>query len=105
MTRSLKLAASFAFILGAGGLVITSGLALGIDAASHQGALDANGPTVAVMGTGLDRVYPASHRDLARRIAVSGALVSEFPIGTSPRPENFPPHAPNLSGRPDDFGL
>jgi DNA processing protein len=81
---------AFAAHLARCGLAITSGLALGIDAESHRGALAAGGRTIAVMGTGLDRIYPARHRQLAHEIAESGALVSEFPLGTRVLPGNFP---------------
>lgn len=91
-------ATDFARHFGAAGLVITSGLALGIDAASHRGALDAGAGTVAVTGTGLDRVYPASHRELAHAIAENGVLVSEFAIGTPPLAGNFPRRNRIISG-------
>ena len=84
-----ELAQDFSRTLAGHGLVISSGLALGIDGAAHEGALAA-GATVAVCGTGLDRVYPARHHGLARRIAEQGALVSEYPPGTGARPGHFP---------------
>lgn len=83
-------AEDFAAFLASGGFCITSGLALGIDAAAHNGALSGNGHTIAVTGTGLDRVYPAENRDLAHRIAQTDLLVSEFPPGTGARPGHFP---------------
>lgn len=89
---------SFAKYLGETGFCITSGLALGIDGTAHKGAIDGNGPTIAVIATGIDRVYPASHRDLAHSIAETGAIVSEFPIGTQPKPENFPRRNRIISG-------
>ncbi len=91
-------ALSFAKHLGKTGLCITSGLALGIDGSAHQGALQANGPTIAVIATGIDRVYPASHRELAHEIVKNGAIVSEFPVGTQPKPENFPRRNRIISG-------
>ena len=77
--------------LARAGVVVVSGLALGIDAAAHRGALNAGGVTVAVMGTGIDVIYPAAHGVLAEAIlAAGGALVSQFPDGTAPRRHNFP---------------
>jgi DNA processing protein len=72
------------------GLVITSGLAIGIDSAAHRGALMAEGITLAVLGSGIDVIYPRSNRSLFAEIQQRGALVSGFPLGTPPRPENFP---------------
>ena len=83
-------AKAFAAALSGHGFVVVSGLALGIDAAAHEGGLAGAAGTIAVVGTGLDRVYPARHRDLAHRIAAHGALVSEFAPGTPPLPDNFP---------------
>lgn len=72
------------------GIVIVSGLALGVDGLAHQGTLEAHGKTIAVMACGLDRIYPATHRELAQRILEQGgALVSEYPIGTEPYKTNF----------------
>jgi DNA processing protein len=92
-------ARDFARSLSRAGLVITSGLALGVDSASHQGALDGGGQTVAVFGTGLDRVYPARNRKLAHAIVEQGgALVSEYPPGMEPLPANFPRRNRIISG-------
>jgi DNA processing protein len=89
---------SFAARLAAHGFAVTSGLATGIDAAAHRGALAAGGVTIAVCGTGLDRVYPSEHARLADQIAATGALVSEFPTGTPPVPHNFPRRNRMMSG-------
>jgi DNA processing protein len=90
-------ARAFAAELAALGWTITSGLALGIDAAAHEGALS-SGHTVAVAATGLDEVYPGSHRGLAHRIADQGAIVSELPLGRGPRREHFPRRNRLISG-------
>ena len=83
--------AAMARDLASAGLEIVSGLARGIDAAAHQGALEGKGRTVAVLGSGLDRMYPPEHEGLARQLVEQGgALLSEFPLGTGPRPHHFP---------------
>jgi DNA processing protein len=92
------LAQKFARHFVQAGLIVTSGLAMGIDAASHEGALKGGGATIAVCATGLDQVYPTQHRGLAQRICSSGAVVSEFPPHTSPRRENFPRRNRIISG-------
>lgn len=91
-------AEQFAHHLAQQGMVITSGMALGIDAQSHIGALKANGKSIAVAGTGLDRVYPARHKDLAWQLIENGAIVSEYPLGTGPMKHNFPQRNRIISG-------
>jgi DNA processing protein len=91
-------ARKFAAELGRRGLLVTSGLALGIDGAAHAGALDAGHPTVAVVGCGLDRLYPAQHRQLAHRITENGLIVSEYPPGTQARAAYFPQRNRIISG-------
>ncbi len=86
----LKNTHSFCYDMAKRGLTITSGMALGVDGKAHQAALDAGGKTIAVMGTGLDVVYPAKHKNLAHAIAENGVLISEFPVGTKPNAHNFP---------------
>jgi len=97
-TVGSETAFNFAKDLTEHGFIITSGLALGIDAAGHRGALKAGGPTIAVAGTGLDRVYPARHKDLATQIVGNGALVSEFPPGTAAKANHFPRRNRIISG-------
>jgi DNA processing protein len=96
--------------LAAAGVVIVSGLARGIDGEAHRGALAAGGLTVAVLGCGIDRDYPRAHAELARRIAESGLVISEYPPGVEPAPWRFParkgrslaakPISLNHAGRP-----
>lgn len=85
-----SVARSLARDLAAAGLVVVSGLARGIDAEAHRGALEANGVTVAVLGCGIDRDYPAAHAELARRVAATGLIVSEYAPGVEPAPWRFP---------------
>jgi DNA processing protein len=93
--QGLATAHAFAKAFTQAGLVVVSGLALGIDGAAHEGAMEGQqdndgGCTIAVIGTGLDRVYPSKHLALAHRIVQHGLMVSEFPLGTPPLPANFP---------------
>ena len=90
-------ARDFARRLALAGLTITSGMALGVDTEAHRGALS-EGNTIAVVGTGVDRVYPARNRELAHQIAENGAIISEFPIGTEPKPQHFPRRNRIISG-------
>ncbi|AXQ31396.1 DNA-protecting protein DprA [Solimonas sp. K1W22B-7] len=96
--QGLENARAFAAELARRGLCITSGLALGIDGAAHRGALEAGGMTIAVCATGLDRVYPARHRELAHDIVREGLMISEFPIGVPALPEHFPRRNRIISG-------
>jgi len=94
----LQMAQGLAFDLAKRELAIVSGLARGIDAAAHRGCLEAAGRTIAVLGCGIDVVYPREHRQLTQQIAESGLLLSEFPPGTSPAPQNFPVRNRIISG-------
>ena len=91
-------ARQFAKAFAERGLCIVSGLALGVDGAAHDGALLGGGTTIAIVGTGLDRVYPKKHLALAHRIAANGLIISEFPIGTPPLNANFPKRNRIISG-------
>jgi DNA processing protein len=88
--QGVQNAHSFAKSFSEAGWTVVSGMALGIDAAAHMGALDGGSPTIAVVGTGLDRVYPKAHYELAHRICEAGIMLSEFPIGTPPLTHHFP---------------
>ena len=91
-------ARQFAKAFGSAGICVVSGLALGIDGAAHEGAMLGGGDTIAVVGTGLDRVYPKKHLDLAHRIARQGMIISEFALGTPPLTANFPRRNRIISG-------
>ena len=88
--QAVRIARDFGRDLSSRGITVVSGMAAGIDTAAHSGALEGSGRTVAVWGTGIDRVYPPANRDLAHRIAEEGLLLSEFPLGTRPLAGNFP---------------
>lgn len=96
--QGAKNAERFAAALAEAGLTIASGLALGIDVAAHRGALTGSGNTVAFIGTGIDRLYPATNQQMALEIAARGAIVSEFPMGTPPAAANFPRRNRLISG-------
>ena len=89
---------SFARTLASAGMTITSGLALGIDGAAHEGALSVQGKTIAVCGTGLDKIYPDKHRTLGKKICEQGLVISEFPLGIPPKPQHFPQRNRIISG-------
>ena len=94
----LQVARRLARDLAERNLVIVSGLARGIDSAAHHGALEGKGKTIAVQGRGMDKIYPSENKRLAEKIAESGAVISEFPLGTGPTPENFPIRNRVISG-------
>ncbi|MBB5017350.1 DNA processing protein [Chitinivorax tropicus] len=91
-------ARAFSEALSQAGLTIVSGMALGIDRAAHEGGLAGRGSSIAVVGTGLDRVYPASNRDLAHQLALHGAILSEYPLGIPALAANFPRRNRLISG-------
>lgn len=93
-----EVAREIASVLAASGVTIVSGLARGVDGIAHRAALDAGGRTVAVLGSGLDQVYPPEHRKMAELIAGAGAVVSDYPIGTRPEGGNFPPRNRIITG-------
>jgi len=96
--QGLRDAEAFAHALSDAGLTIVSGLALGIDTAAHRGGLAGAGSSIAIVGTGLDRIYPASNKPLAHQLAENGLIASEFPLGTPPLPNHFPRRNRLISG-------
>jgi DNA processing protein len=96
--RGVEHAEAFARALSDAGFTIVSGLALGIDAGAHRGGLEGAASSVAVLGTGLDRIYPASNKALAKELAARGGVLSEFPLGTPPLKQNFPQRNRIISG-------
>ena len=94
----IKSAEKIAFGLASRGIGVVSGLARGIDSAAHRGCLRGKGFTIAVMGTGIDRIYPASNKQLSEQVMENGALISEFPTGSPPEPKNFPIRNRIISG-------
>jgi DNA processing protein len=94
----LQMAQGMAYDLAKRDLVVISGLARGVDGAAHRGCLDAGGCTIAVLGCGIDVVYPREHRQLTQQIIGNGLIISEFPPGTSPAPQNFPVRNRIISG-------
>jgi len=96
--QGVRDAEAFAHSLSDAGLTIVSGLALGIDAAAHRGGLAGAGSSIAIVGTGLDRIYPARNKALAHQLAENGLIVSEFPLGTPPLPGHFPRRNRLISG-------
>lgn len=96
--QGLRNAEAFARTVSAAGLCVISGMAHGVDAAAHLGGLQEKGSSIAVVGTGLDKVYPSANRELAHQLAQNGAIISEFPLGTPPLPGNFPRRNRIISG-------
>jgi len=97
-TQGCRNATAFARALSDAGLCIVSGMAQGIDAAAHRGGIDGRGASIAVLGTGIDRVYPARNAELARELSERGLLVTEFPLGAPPMPAHFPRRNRIISG-------
>jgi DNA processing protein len=99
--QGVRNAEAFAKAISESGLCIVSGMAHGIDAAAHKGGLQGSGSSIAVIGTGLDKVYPAGNRELAHQLAQHGTIISEFPLGTPPLASNFPRRNRIISGLSD----